>query len=487
MKVSLNGESMKEFNPLTKRWKKGNKRVAIVYPSHYVSGIANIGLQQMYAEINSMEGYVCERFYWDVFECKRSVETAAPLKDFDIAFFSIQYEEDYFKIPKIIENFRGIKVAGGPCVMENPLPLAGFFDYFYFGEADGDVCEIIRACEEGYETECLKKTENVGQEKVRVRKASLNTHLQTQIVGSGAYGECYLLEVGRGCRRACSFCIVRQIYSPCRWRDVKLLLEIAEHAKKFVKKIALVAPSATDHPKSKELIASLIEMGFLVSPSSIRADTVDDELIQLLREGGLESLTIAPEAGSERMRKLLKKGISEDDVLNAARLASEHGIEKIKLYFMIGLPGEREEDVKAIVELAERVKKFVPRTSVSVNPLVPKPHTPLQWAPFSGVKDVKAGMTLLNKKIRFLRKELGRRRISGGIKSSEDFAVQTVLSRGGREVGEALAADIFRVRNYSGYLDGIDTEERLLWDFIDHGYRKGKLVKEYENLMNLIE
>jgi len=478
---------MKEFNPLAKRWKKGDKRVAIVYPNHYVGGIANVGLQQMYAEVNSVQNYICERFYWDVFECKRSVESGTPLKDFDIAFFSIQYEKDYFKVAEVARNFGGVKVAGGPCIMENPLPLSDFFDYFYFGEVDDDVGEIIRACEEGYETEHLKRAENVGQENVKVRKASLSTHLQTQIVGNGAYGECYLLEVGRGCRRGCSFCIVRQIYSPCRWRDVELLLNVAEHAKKFVEKVALIAPSATDHPKIKELIASLVGMGFLVSPSSIRADTVDEELIQLLKRGGLESITIAPEAGSERMRRLLRKSITEDDVLSAAQLALEHGIEKIKLYFMIGLPGESEEDVKAIVELAEKVKKLIPRVSVSINPLVPKPHTPLQWAPFGGVEDVKDGMVSLKKKIRFLKKELDKMGVSASIESAEDFAVQTVLSRGGKDVGRALVTKRFKLRNFYEYLNRIDIEEGLPWNSIDHGYRKEKLVKEYERLMSLIE
>ncbi|WP_269479069.1 B12-binding domain-containing radical SAM protein [Archaeoglobus veneficus] len=462
--------------------------MALVYPNRYVGGIANIGLQHIYAEINSLDNYICERFYWDVFSGTKSVESGTPLKEFDIALFSLQYEEDYFKAIKIIKEseFTGLKVAGGPCVMENPLPLVELFDYFYFGEVDGDVTNLIKACEKGEETEYLVKAERIGGEKVKVRKADLSTHLQTQIVGSGAYGECYLLEVGRGCKRACSFCIVRQIYSPCRWRDVKLLLEIAEGAKKFVDKVALVAPSVTDHPKAKELIASLIDMGFLVSPSSVRADTLDEELVELLSRGGLESLTIAPEAGSERMRRLLRKGISEEDVLNAASLAAKHGIEKVKMYFMVGLPGESHEDVRAIVELVDRVKKLVPRVSVSINPLVPKPHTPLQWEPFGGIDDVKAGMKALKEKIRFLKKELGRKGASVSAESAESFAIQTILSRGNKEVGRAIAENNFRLRDFYAYLGRIEEDEDLPWDFIDHGYSKSRLLKEYERLKSLI-
>lgn len=476
---------MREFNPFAKRWKKGDRRVALVYPNRYVGGIANIGLQQIYAEVNAIEGCVCERFYWDVFECKRSIETGTPLNEFDIAFFSIQYEEDYFRIAEIVKNFKGVKVAGGPCVMENPLPLVEFFDYFYFGEVDDEVPEVISACESGSETEHLKKAENIGEERVKVRRAELNTHLQTQIIGEGAYGKCYLLEVGRGCKRACSFCMVRQIYAPCRWREVELLLSVAEEAKKFVSKIALVAPSVTDHPEIKELIASLVEMGFLVSPSSIRADTIDEELMQLLSKSGVESITIAPEAGSERMRKLLRKGIDEEDVLNASQLASQHGIRKVKLYFMIGLPKESEEDVSAIVELSKQVKRFVPRVTVSINPLVPKPHTPLQWLPFGGKDDVKEGLASLKRKMSFLKKELLKAGISVSVGSVDEFATQAILSRGGRKIGRAIAMNSFKFKDYIDYLGRID-EEELPWDFIDHSYSKKRLAKEYERLMSLV-
>lgn len=465
-----------EFNPILKKWRRGLKRVALVYPNKYKGGIANVGLQQIYFEINTLDNFVCERFYSDVFNGLRSVETATPINEFDIALFSLQYEQDYFKAIEIAKKFKGFKIAGGPCVMENPVPLKNFFDCFFIGEIEA--CNIEEIVEAGVSKKTNVKGIYTGKEsKVeRIKPLKLRKHLEHQIIGNGAYGRCVLLEIGRGCRRRCRFCIVRQVYSPIRWRDLEDIIEVAKANRKSVEKAALIAPSPTDHPKFKEILQNLVDLGFKVSPSSLRADMVDEELVDLLIKAGLKSLTLAPEAGSERMREVVNKGISEDDVINAASLFSGK-FKKIKLYFMIGLPFEEYDDLKAIVELTKKVKEILNNVTLSINPMVPKPHTPFQWLPFN-VEELKA-------KTRFLKKELKKANIRAEISKVDEFAIQTALSRGDERVGKLLSESIFtsrhlKVKDVKEYLNEIPVDSELPWDFIDHGYKKRRLIREYE-------
>lgn len=463
-----------EFNPFAKKYRKGMKRVALVYPNRYVGGIANTGLQYIYAKINEMDA-VCERFYSDVFEGLRSVESATPLSEFDVAFFSLQYEADYFKAVEILKKsgFRGIKIAGGPCVMENPLPLLDYFDAFFIGEVEGKLEEIVSA----KSVDELSEIPGIftGKEgKVKRVYSKLGKHMEREIIGEGAYGRCFLLEIGRGCVRRCRFCIVRQIYFPPRWRRKEMLPEDVETGK-----IAIIAPSPSDHPEFREILQHYVEMGKEVSPSSVRADTLDEELSELLKKAGVSTLTIAPETASSELQDVINKGIGEEDVLNAAELASKR-FEKVKLYYMVGLPGEDFEDVKAIIEQASRVKKLVRRVEISVNPLVPKPHTPLQWMPFGGKENLKEGIAELKKKLGFLKNEARKVGIEANVSGYKEFALQTILSRGDREVSQILEGANYR--KFEGYLEAIDVDSTLPWDFIDHGYRKSTLLKEYEKI-----
>jgi len=471
-------EPHEEFNPLTKRWIKGLKKIALIYPNLYRAGISNLGLQQIYSEINSLDSYFCERFYKDVFNGLKSIESGSPLKEFNKLFFSIQYEEDYSNAIKIAsKNPNPENIAGGPCIMENPVPLFDHFKSFFIGEADGVVRDILAGKSPNiYENPSYPK-------KIKRRWVKLEKHLDNQIIGDGAYGRSLLLEIGRGCKRKCRFCIVRQIYRPCRWRKLDSLLETAEKNRKHVDKVALIAPSATDYPKIKDLISELINMGYMVSPSSIRADTLDEELIDLLKRAGLKSITIAPEAGSEKVREIINKEISEEDVLRAADLSSGN-FNKIKLYFMIGLPKEDEEDVKSIIELSKKVKNRIQKVSVSINPLVPKPHTPFQWLSFGGdnIKTPEENIAELKRKMKLLNKELRKLKVRVNIEDVDKFAVQTIISRGDEKVGKALKTKI-RVKEFDEYLRKIDLDKELPWDFIDHGYKKERLIKEYSKVL----
>ena len=472
-----------EDNPYIKRWRKGLKRIALVYPNTYASGIANIGLQYIYAYLNSLE-CICERFYIDVHEGIRSLESKTNLKDFDIALFSLQFEEDYFNAIRILKksNFKGLKIAGGPCAMINPKPISKFFDAFVIGEVENTrILEIIANARSIEDLEC----EGIWLKRGRVRRVypkKLDFYLNRQIIADSVFGRCLILEVGRGCIRRCRFCVARQIYSPPRWRDIRLLKDIAEDYRGIVNKVCLVAPSTLDHPRIKDLLFELVDMGFMVSPSSTRADRLDEEIVEILVEGGLKSITIAPEAGSDKIRDILKKDLSEEDVINAVKVCIDKGIKSFKFYFMIGLPNESLDDVKGIVELVKRVREMKAEISVSVNPFVPKPHTPLQWCPYTCVYDVREGFSVLKEKKKYLIKELSKI-CNFNIGSIEKFAIQTILSRGDVDVSRIFdfkpSLRIAEKLGLTKYLNGFDIESELPWDFIEHNYKKERLIEEF--------
>jgi len=270
---------------------------------------------------------------------------------------------------------------------------------------------------------------------------------------------------------------VRQIYFPPRWRKKEMLPEIGEE------KVAIIAPSPSDHPQFKEILQHYVEQGKEVSPSSVRADTLDEELADLLKKAGVKTLTIAPETASDKLQEVINKGIGDEEVMRAAELASTR-FEKVKLYYMVGLPGESFEDVKAILEQALRVKKLVGKVEISVNPLVPKPHTPLQWMGFGGEEELREGISHLKKKLEYLRREARRAGIGADVSGFKEFAIQTILSRGDREVAEMLEGASYR--KFEKYLKPINPDSPLPWDFIDHGYRKSTLLKEYDKIKKIL-
>ncbi|NOY10601.1 MAG: radical SAM protein [Archaeoglobi archaeon] len=464
---------MTEFNPFFKRYSKGLRRVAVVYPNRYVGGISNLGIQRLYFEVNRSEKYLA--FYTDVFDGLRSVENATLLKDFEVSLFSIQYEEDVFNAVRILREsgFSGRSVAGGPCVIQNPFPYAKIFDRLFVGEAENAVLDVVED----------RAVEGLVPHSYRRRRVELDSEMRSEIIGEGAYGRALIVEIGRGCPRGCRFCVVRQIYSPARWRSAESILEFAEENRKLANKVAIVAPSPTDHPEFKEIVSGLRELGFEVSPSSIRADRFDEEMAELI--SGARTLTLAPEAGSERLREALNKGISEDDIISAVEIAES--AERIKLYFMFGLPGEEQEDLEEIVRMVERIRRMGRKVSVSANPLVPKPHTPFQWLPYGGdpERDVRENLRELKRKRKFLLSRL-RRVADVDVESVERFAVQTIISRGDESVGELIAGGARPseiLKRASEFLEPLPPDEELPWDRIEMGYRKGRLRREFELVM----
>jgi radical SAM superfamily enzyme YgiQ (UPF0313 family) len=308
-----------------------------------------------------------------------------------------------------------------------------------------------------------------------------------------------LLELSRGCRRGCRFCAGCYAYFPYRHRDAGLLEKAAVQGKGIAEKVGLVGAAISDYPGIIRLGREILQEQIPLSFSSLRVDSLSPELADLAFQSGQRTITLAPEAGSERMRRVIKKGFTEDAILKAVEILAERGFNNFRLYFMVGLPEEDKEDVKAIVDLTRKIqhhalvkspgKKKAERITVSLNSFVPKPATPFQWHPFEDLSS-------LNEKIKWVKEGFRKdRNISVSADLPKWAYLQTLLSRGDRRVGKLLLSAhnlggnwpqayrsvdlnpdfyVYRLRSY---------EETLPWDFIDHGVKKEYLWKEYQEAL----
>jgi radical SAM superfamily enzyme YgiQ (UPF0313 family) len=308
----------------------------------------------------------------------------------------------------------------------------------------------------------------------------------------------HLVEISRGCGRGCRFCTAGFIYLPPRIRHPKNILDEIEPGLKNAEKVGLVSAAVSDYPFINSLCAPLIAKGKKVSVSSLRMDSTTDELVDALKESGHKTMTFAPEAGTERLRNVINKGISEDDILKSVEMAISRGILNAKLYFLIGLPTETDEDIEGIVKLAKRIKKEVlaltkeagriGTITLSINPFIPKPWTPFQWSPMEDMKS-------LGNKLKYIKESLKK---EGNIEviheSPKDSYLQALLSRGDRRVGGIIRAALEAGSWNRGIKESqVETDfyvyrmrerdEILPWDFIDHGIEKGYLWKEYERAL----
>lgn len=487
---------MKERNAVIKDW-RGKLRVALVYPNLYRAGMANLGMHVLYDLLNSIEDCYCERFFLDF---ERSLETGSPLRDFDIIAFSWQFELDALNMLKILkrgeipagrEERKGkpLVIVGGPCAV-NPLPLANFADVFLIGEAEGVIFEFIEKYREGG----LESLAGMGplylpgikETAVRAYSSNLDDyHPTTQVMSPGAsFGESLLVEVCRGCNRGCRFCMGGYIFRPRRERGLDNLVQIIEEGieQSRPKKIALIGASASDHSEMDALCEFLGETGLGISMPSVRADTLTRSLVKTIVKSGQRSLTIAPES-NQRVRGLMGKRMDDEDILGAARLAFETGIKTLKLYLMVGYPGESVKDVEETAKLLRDIRKAGKgRVKASVAPFVPKPHTPLQWSGMEDIKDTK-------RKLRILKKEAP---VEVEVESPRLARLQTIIARGDEKIGEILerALDASAIKRVSreasidieSYTFGRERDTALPWERIDVGTKRAFLLREYEKV-----
>jgi len=539
-----------EQGTVRKDW-GGRVSIALVYPNTYAVGMSNLGFQTIYRHLNALPDVVCERVFLpepaDIDEMRRtstpplSLESQRPLTDFQLIGFSVTYEGDYVNILRLLE-MAGIPLRsserrahdplvlmGGVCAFSNPEPVAPFMDFIVVGEGEELVGELMQAYREGYRDRETFLDGLVGLEglyipdrhdvtyatdgtladakplrgapavvvKRRLRQVDQFRTIAAVKTPNAEYGHMALLEVGKGCGRGCRFCLEGQVYRPVRHRSVAALRETIEQlAAQGEKRIGLVGACVSDYPWIGELLKVVEDNGMELSISSLRADSLTDDLVASLARGGHRTLTMAPEAGTERLRHAIRKTISDEQLMAACDLVRARGIPNLKTYFMIGQPTETDEDVTAIVDLArrmlERLRVLDPtgkpfgKLTLSISSFVPKPWTPFQWAPFDGAASLSAKLDVIKRGVRTFSN------IRVLHENPREAALQALLARGDRRVGDFLEAaarldgDWRRaLREWDGDPDFYTTraravDERLPWDHFDVGVKKAGLVREWE-------
>jgi len=529
----------------------GKLGVALVYPNSYRLGMANLGLHAVYRLWNEHPRVACERVFLPEgpgAPAPASVESGRPLSAFQVVAFSLSFEEDYPHVLSLLDRAglplraadRGpghpLVVGGGVAVQMNPEPLAPFFDAFLVGEGE-ELCapfadlllgaggrltrpELLRAIADLpggyvpglYQVAYADTRAPAGAGWVtgfapldgapaRVQRryvADLRQVATSRVVSSpdAQFGDLFLTEVARGCLWGCRFCAAGFVQRPYREVELETLRAEVKRGIDQGLRVGLVGPDTSDYTGLGPLTCFIGELGGSFSPSSLRVDAITPELSRRMAAGGERSITIAPEAGTERLRRVINKDFTDDTVVQAAHHALSQGMQHVKMYFLCGLPTETDEDVAGMARLALRIREeaMLPRAretgrmgriSLSVNPFVPKPWTPFQWA---GLAEEGA---LLGKR-KLLERQLRPRGIDVDFLSPREAYLQTLLSRGDRRVAELLllahrqtSGDLRKALRLwphdPGFFVGREAgrEERLPWDFLDHGLEKRFLEREW--------
>jgi len=550
-----------ESGSIKKKW-KNRVPIALIYPNLYSLGMSNLGFQIVYHLLNQDDSIVAERvFLPEPGSRPLSVESSRPLSDFPLLFFSVSFEQDYQHLIMLLEmsgipslaSERSQKskniltkgpggyplvVAGGVAAFMNPEPLAPFIDLFIIGEAEPILPPVVSLLINGlggqqrkdellahiaaehpgcyapglyeinYDTDgnflAIIPDNKYPALPKRIKKVSLdspgNAASHSRILTPlTEFSDLFMVELGRGCSRGCRFCAAGFIYRPPRLWDAKSIINAIDAKPDKCSRIGLLGMEMARAEDVAIVADYLSDKSCSLSFSSLRADIFNPSLIELLGRSKLKSAAIAPDGGSERLRRVINKGITEDDVLSAAEILTQEGIRNLKLYFMIGLPTESKADLDEMVDLILKVKKTMldigrikgklSTLTLSINCFIPKPWTPFQFHPMETMKNLK-------QKFKFLRKKFSNEpNLKIKAESPEKALFQAVLSRGDRRVGFAL---LHTVRNSLTWHEAFarenispeyytarqrELDEPFPWEIIDHGIKHEYLWSEYQKAL----
>jgi radical SAM superfamily enzyme YgiQ (UPF0313 family) len=523
----------------------GRFRCVLAYPNLYFVGMSNLGFQAVYRMLNSLDDVVCERAFLpdDVHadELERtgrpltSLESGTDLRRFDLIAFSILFENDYLHCLQMLRmagiplraKDRGPKdpivVFGGSAVYLNPEPLAPFADFMAVGEGEALIVPMMEALlgaaapRQGIDTLDAKKGFYIPSRydvryhadgtvaaydgpgpviRTRAWPGKMPFPESVILTPNTEMSMKYMVEISRGCPCMCRFCWAGYNYLPVRGFSRAQIVDRAREVRGVTNKMGLVSTAVADHPEINDIVDDLAALDFEVSVASLRLDDLTPEFVFKLVDTGIQGLTLAPECGSDRMRKILNKQFTNADILDRATWIFENGIQNLKLYYMVGLPGEEHGDVEAIVTLTEQIRERmmavgrgrgrVGRIHPSVNPFVPKPGTPYQWLPMEDPKET-------DRKLQFLRKAFGKMpNVDAICKSARTGVHQSILALADRKVADALEhAVVNRVDFKRAVRDvGLDPafylfrtrgrDEILPWDVVDNGVSKAYFLRELD-------
>ena len=533
----------------------GRLRVALAFPNTYYVGMSSLGFQTVYRLFNQIEDVVCERVFLPPKQELReqlaagapllTLESQTPISDFDVIAFSVSFEWDYTNVVTMLRlagvpvratdrNSRhALVVVGGAVTFVNPEPLAPFADVIAAGEGEvlvPDLADVLRTTNDreevytqlagrrGFYVPSLYDVRHNDDgtiaafepkpgsgapavvKKAAVRSAErLDPPATSIFTPDTEFGSRFLIEVVRGCANLCRFCWAGYNYLPVRAFPADRILELAKEARRYSSRAGLVSIALCDHPEIERILTSLLEMGYSISPTSLRLDDLTEPIVRLLRQSGERSITIAPETGSDRLRRVINKTVTNDEIVAAADLIFASGMDNLKLYYMIGLPTETDDDLVAIHDLTVqmrdamvrhgRTRGHLGRIVGSVNPLIPKPGTAYQWIPMEDP-------AVTDRKGKRLRQLLaGLDNVYFNIKSERHSYYQALLSLGDRRVAGAIEAAERNGGQWRAAVaeSGVDADfyifrdrskdKVLPWDIIDGGMKASFFQSEYDKAL----
>jgi len=547
----------RETGSRKKVWGEG-LTICLAYPHFYQTGMSNLGFQTVYKLINDIPFCLCERVFLPSAEDEAqfrkhsrplfSMESQKPLHEFDFVAFSIPFENDYPNILKILELGKiplradrrseddPLCLAGGISVTLNPEPLADFIDAFLIGEGEALIPEFfgemkksfdrglhredrlrsiqqtVRGvyCPRFYEVRYtedqtvfdIRPKEDCFPAKIQRRWMSdINTFSTDQILNTDEteFGDMFITEISRGCRRGCRFCAAGFIYRPVRYRTMKTLSPSFGAGLAQGKKIGLLGTAVSDHPGLEEICRTLLAKGGRLSLSSLRIDRITPEIAELIREAHIDTIALAPEAGSERLREVIRKNITDRQIFNALENLIDQDVQNLRLYFLVGLPTETDADIDDLIRLVKRMrhhtlahtegKRTFRRLTLSINQFIPKPQTPFQWHPLEDIH-------VVNRRIKRITQGL---KGEPGVRVLHDLPkwnyIQALLSLGDRRVGQMLSTVHRLEGNWSQALKAVSLNadffvyrqkpcaEFLPWDFIATATDRSYLEQEYHRAL----